>query len=74
MFGTLDIWNALDGFTGKRLSSRQCVKQAINGLFNNNYAVCLRKIELNGRFIQFYLNSIFAHGVTAKYRIKGNSA
>ena len=31
--GALGIWNALDGVPRERLSSRQCVKQAMDGLF-----------------------------------------
>ena len=31
--GALGIWNALDGIPRKRLSSRQCGKQAMEGLF-----------------------------------------
>ena len=33
MFGALGIWNALDGVPRERLSSRQCVKRAMDGLF-----------------------------------------
>ena len=65
MYRALVIWNALDGVPRERLSSRQCVKQAMDGLFvakQQLYRV-FKKIELNRRFIQLKLKSIFAHGI-----------
>ena len=40
MFGALVIWNALDGVPRKRLSSRQRVKEAMDGLFLAKQQLC----------------------------------
>ena len=65
MFGALGIWNALDGVPRKRLSSRQCVKQAMDGLSVAKHQLYrVRVIELNRRFIHLKLKSILAHGIT----------
>ena len=55
----------LDGVARERVSSRQCVNQAMDGLVvaKQQYTVCLINIELNQRFIQFKLKNISAHGI-----------
>ena len=65
MFRALGIWYALDGVPRERLSSRRCVKQAMDTLFvaKQQLLHVLKKIELNRRFIQFCLKSIYAHGI-----------
>ena len=66
----------LDGVARERVSSRQCVNQAMDGLVvaKQQYTVCLINIELNQRFSQFKLKNITAHGIFAEYRHRYGAA